>query len=192
VGDNMDAKELFGKGQKLLVEGKLRESIDAFTKAIAAGEKSEIIFLSRGVAYFKVEEYDNAIHDFGIVININDHNFRAHFYRGTVFMAKEEYKKAIVDFDETIKLKPDYGAAFFARGTAYTELGNEDEAKKSMQTAITCSELSLRWVADHYGMFQTQFDRALSLISDEEVPPTMHLDDEQLKILKKRLEEKNK
>lgn len=188
----MDVKELFGKGQKLFVEGKLRESIDAFTKAIAAGEKTEIIFLSRGVAYFKAEEYDNAIHDFGTVININDHNFRAHFYRGTAFMAKEEYKKAIADFDETIKIKPDFGAAFFARGTAYTELGNDDEAKKSMQTAITCSESSLRWVADHYGTFQTQFDKALSLMSDEDTLLTLHLDDEQLKSLKKRLEEKSK
>ncbi len=136
----MYAKELFREGQKFLVDGKHKESIDAFTKAIEAGEKTEVAFLSRGVAYFKAEQYDNAIRDFDTAINMNDQNFRSYFYRGTMYIAKEDYEKAITDFDKTIKLKPDYGAAFFARGTAYAQIGNENEAKKSIQSAIACSE----------------------------------------------------
>ena len=82
-------------------------------------------------------------------------------------MAKKDYEMAIKDFDDTIKIKSDYGAAFFARGTAYAQIGNEYEAQRSIQSAISCSEASMQWVADHYGMFRTQFDQAMALMPGE-------------------------
>ena len=163
----MDAKELFREGQGFFVEGKYGESIDSFSKAIEAGEKTEIAFLSRGVAYFRMEQFDKAAEDFNVVIEMNSQNFRAHFYRGITYMAKKDYEMAIKDFDDTIKIKSDYGAAFFARGTAYAQIGNEYEAQRSIQSAISCSEASMQWVADHYGMFRTQFDQAMALMPGE-------------------------
>ncbi len=163
----MDAKELFREGQSFFVEGKYGESIESFSKAIEAGEKTEIAFLSRGVAYFRMEQFDKAAQDFNIVVDINSRNFRAYFYRGIMYMAKEDYETAIKDFDNAIKINSDYGAAFFARGTAYAQIGNEYEAQRSIQTAISCSEASMQWVADHYGMFRTQFDQALALMPGE-------------------------
>ena len=164
----MDAKELFLEGQGFFVEGKYGESIESFSKAIEAGEKTEIAFLSRGVAYFRMEQFDMAAQDFNIVIDINSGNFRAYFYRGISYMAQKDYEKAIKDFDNTIKIKSDYGAAFFARGTAYAQIGNEYEAQRSIQTAVSCSEASMQWVADHYGMFRTQFDQAMALMPGED------------------------
>ena len=163
----MDAKELFREGQGFFVEGKYGESIESFSKAIEAGEKTEMAFLSRGVAYFRIEQFGKAVQDFSIVIDINSGNYRAHFYRGISYMAEKQYEKAIKDFDNTIKIKSDYGAAFFARGTAYAQIGNEYEAQRSMQTALSCSEASMQWVADHYGMFRTQFDQAMALMPGE-------------------------
>jgi tetratricopeptide (TPR) repeat protein len=163
----MDAKELFREGQIFFVEGKYGESIASFSKAIEAGEKTEIAFLSRGVSYFRMEQFDKAEEDFNVVIELNSGNFRGHFYRGVTYMAKKDYEKAIKDFDDTIKIKSDYGAAFFARGTAYAQIGNEYEAQRSIQSAISCSEASMQWVADHYGMFRTQFDQAMALMPGE-------------------------
>lgn len=163
----MDTNELFREGQYFFVEGKYGESIACFSKAIEAGEKTELAFLSRGVAYFRMEQFEKAAEDFNIVIGINNRNFRAHFYRGITFMAKEEYEKAITDLDNAIKINSAYGAAFFARGTAYAQLGNEYEAQRSIQSAISCSEASMQWVADHYGMFRTQFDQAMALMPGE-------------------------
>jgi len=164
----MDAKELFREGQGFLVEGKYKEGIESFSKAIEAGEKTEIAFLSRGVAYFKIEQFDEAAEDFNTVINMNSGNFRGHFYRGVIHLARKDYEKAIKDFDNTIKIKSDYGAAFFARGAAYAQTGNEYEAQRSVQSAISCTEASMQWVADHYGMFRTQFDQAMALMPGED------------------------
>jgi tetratricopeptide (TPR) repeat protein len=163
----MDAKELFREGQSFFVEGKYAEGIESFSKAIEAGEKTEIAFLSRGVAYFRMEQFDKAAEDFNVVIDMNSGNFRGHFYRGVAYLAKKDYEKAIKDFDDTIKIKSDYGAAFFARGVAYAQTGNEYEAQRSIQSAISCSEASMQWVADHYGMFRTQFDQAMALMPGE-------------------------
>ena len=72
----MDAKELFREGQGFLVEGKYKEGIESFSKAMEAGEKTEIAFLSRGVAYFKMEQFDEAAEDFNTVINMNSGNWQ--------------------------------------------------------------------------------------------------------------------
>ncbi len=183
----MDAGELFRKGQLHLMEGELQKSIDAFTGSIEGGERTEIVFLSRGVAYFKAEDYDRAIQDFDTVIDMNDQNFRAYFYRGTIYLAKEEYERAIEDFNATIRLKSDHGAAFFARATAYLQLGREEEAKKSLQSAIACSEATMQWIADHYGMFRTQFDKAIALISGQEL--AAQPDEEQMRYLAELLKD---
>jgi tetratricopeptide (TPR) repeat protein len=183
----MDAKELFREGQSFFVEGKYGESIASFSKAIEAGEKTEIAFLSRGVAYFRMEQFDKAAEDFNIVIDMNSGNFRAHFYRGVTYMAKKDYEKAIKDFDNTIKIKSDFGAAFFARSAAYTQTGNEFEAQRSIQSAISCTEASMQWVADHYGMFRTQFDQAMALMPGES--DFSESRNEQINNLKKLFEE---
>ncbi len=188
----MDSTELFQKAQQLFLEGKHEDSIKAFTEAIEAGEKIEISFLSRGVAYIKINQFDNAIKDFGKVIEMNNQNYRAYFYRGTAYMSKEKFENAIADFDRTIELKPDHGAAFFARGTAYAQIGNEYEASRNLKTAIAYSESSFQGIADHYGIFRTQVDKALALMTGEGKPPTMELTDEEKNKLKRWLEEENK
>jgi len=174
--NSMDAKELFREGQAFFVEGRYGESVESFSKAIEAGEKSEMAFLSRGVAYFRMEQFDKAVQDFNNVIDINSGNFRAYFYRGISYMSEKEYEKAIKDFDNTIKIKSDYGAAFFARGTAYAQIGNEYEAQRSIQTAMSCTEASMQWVADHYGMFRTQFDQAMALMPGEDITSESRID----------------
>lgn len=184
----MDPKEFIGEGQRLFLQGRLQESIDAFTRAIEAGEDTEMVYLSRGVAHYKLQHHEEAISDFTAVIRKNRQNYRAYFYRGTILMSQHAYKEAIKDFDRTIELKPDFGAAFFARGNAYFQLGDEEEGTRSINTAISCSEASMQWVCDHYGMFRTQFDRALAFMTDGSAP-TMTLDDEQLKKLKKLMED---
>ncbi len=187
----MNAKELFRDAQRFFVEGRHKESIEAFGKSIEAGERTEIAFLSRGVAYLKTEDTDRAIEDFSTVIGMNDRNFRAYFYRGTAYMRKEDFRSAIADFDRTIELKPDHGAAFFARGTAYAQTGNEYEASRNLKTAMTFSEAMIQSFADHYGMFRTQFDKALAFMTGGDIPPSMSLTREEIKTLKKWLDEEN-
>jgi tetratricopeptide (TPR) repeat protein len=187
--DNINAEELFRNAQRLFIEGKKNECIDAFTKAIEAGEKTEIAFLSRGVAFLKTEQIDNAIEDFSMVVSMNNNNMRAHYYRGIACMSKNDFKNAIKDFNNTIELKPDHGAAFFARGSAYAQLGDTKEAAKNFKTALIYSETEAQGFADTFGIFRTQFDKTLAMMTGEGKMPVMELTDEEINKLKQWLEE---
>ena len=181
----MDAKELLQLGQRLLVDGKFRESIDAFTRSIEGGEDTEIAYMSRGVALVKDRQADRAIEDFTKSISLNKKNSRAHYYRGIACMVKEDYQRAVSDFDAAIRLTPDYGVAFFARGTAYAQIGDEEKAEKNIRTAITLMESNIQGFADSHGILRNQFDRALAVMMGDGVPSTMTLTHEEAAKIKK-------
>lgn len=185
----MTTNELFREAQNLFVEGKHKESIGSFTKAIDEGEHSEIAYLSRGVAYFQLKDHDNAIKDFSRAMDLNKKNHRAYYYRGISYMLKKDLEKAIHDFDRSVELKPDNAAAFFVRGTAYAELGKDDEAAKNIKTALINSEAALQGFADTFGILRTQFDKSLALMTGERKPPSLELSGEETETLKKWLEE---
>ncbi len=187
----MASNDLFRNGQKLFMQGRHKESIDYFTKSIESGGETEITYLSRGVAFLKLQKSEEAIDDFSRVLELNDNNFRAHFYRGMSRLAKENYADAILDFDSTIKLQPDNGAAYFARGTAYAQIGSMEEAERNIITALTCSESDMQGFADDHGMFRTQFERAMALMSGDSDAPQMFLTDKELGLVKKWLEDTN-
>jgi len=187
----MDAREMLRNAQKILLDGKYHESINAFTESIEAGGNTKIAFLSRGVAYLKDEQFDKAIEDFGIVLAMNSTNIRAHFYRGIAYMAKNEFEIAIKDFNRTIELKPSYWAAYFARGSAYAQIGNEYEAAKNIKTAIIFSQTNMQGCADAIGIFRPQFDKALAIMADMDKAPSILLTEEEICTVRKWLDEKN-
>jgi tetratricopeptide (TPR) repeat protein len=169
------SRDIFEDAQRLLIDGKFKESIEAFTRAINSGEKSEISFLSRGVAYLRNRETDKAIDDFSEAVHLDDRSVRAHFYRGVAFLTIENYKSAIAEFDRTIELKPDHGAAYFARGAAFAQLGNDELATKNIKTALTFSESSVYGLQETLGLWRTEFDKAISIASGQKKMPEMTL-----------------
>lgn len=183
------SRNKFEDAQRLMIEGRLNESIDAFSEAIKTGENTDIAFLSRGVAYLKNHETDNAIEDFSEVVKRNDHNVKAHFYKGIAYMAKQYYEEAISEFDKTIELAPENGAAFFARGTAYAQIGNDELATKNIKTAITYSEAGIYGLQETIGLWRTQFDKTMSIMTGEKRPLGMSLNEDGVEKLHKWLEE---
>jgi tetratricopeptide (TPR) repeat protein len=187
----MDVHKLFLNAQKKLFDGRYQESIDALTTSIEAGGRTEIAFLSRGVAYLKTDQFDKAIEDFGTVLAMNSGNIRAYFYRGIAYMSTNNFESAIKDFDRTVELKPDHGAAFFARGSAYAQLGNEYEAARNIKTALIFSETNLQGFTDAVGISRTQFDKARAIMEDMEKAPGILLTEEEISTVKKWLDERN-
>lgn len=169
------SKRIIDNARRLMIQGRLKESIEAFTEAINGGELSDLVFLSRGVAFLKDHQAARAIDDFSEVVRRNERNVRAHFYKGIAYMTKEDYQNAIVEFDKTIKLDGNHAAAFFARGTAYAHLGNDELATKNIKTAITFSEANIYGLQETLGLWRTQFDRALSQVAGEKKAPELKL-----------------
>jgi tetratricopeptide (TPR) repeat protein len=182
-------RELFENAQRLFIDGKLSESIDAFTKAIDAGEKTEIAFLSRGVAFLRNHESDKAIHDFSEVVRMNDSNVRAHYYRGIAFLTMDDYGHAISELDRTIELNPQHRAAFFARGTAYAQMENDGEAIRNIKSALMTSETSVMELGETIGLLRTQFDKTMSIMSGEKSPAEISLTEDEANKVRAWLEQ---
>ncbi len=178
------SKQTYEEAQSLLMDGKLDESIDKFTRAISEGERSEVSYLSRGVAYLRNHDEKRAIRDFTIVEEMNDENVRAHFYKGIAHLTKKAFNEAIEEFDRTIELNPEHGAAFFARGSAYVQLGNNELATKNIKTAISFSETNVTGLQETIGLWRTDFDKAISIATGAMEVPEMELtQDEYNKVL---------
>jgi Tfp pilus assembly protein PilF len=104
-------------------------------------------------------------------------------------MSKADFNNAIRDFDKTIELKPDHGAAFFARGSAYAQSGDTSEAARNFKTALIYSETEAQGFTDTFGIFRTQFERTLAIMTDESEMPVMELTEDEIDKLKSWLEE---
>lgn len=186
----MQDKELFQEAQLLLVQGKHDESIGAFTKAIEAGFKNPVAFLSRGVARLQTSDFGGAAEDFTRAIGLDAKNARAFYYRGVLSMIKESYVDAVEDLTRAIKLKDDYGVAFFARGTALIQIDREEEGMKDIKSAIAISEAQAQGFVDTFGILRTQFDKILAIAAGEnEGPLSLELTNEETLRLKNILQE---
>jgi tetratricopeptide (TPR) repeat protein len=185
----MDPQELLREAQVLFVEGKDKESIEAFTKAINAGADPYIGHLSRGVAYVKVNDIDQALDDFTRAIAVNSQSARAYFFRGMASMMKNEFDNAVSDFTKALEFKTDYGMAKFARGVSYARLGKFDESSNDMLAVMPQLEENLQSFTDTYGIVRTEMWKVMAQLSGEASTPTLELSEKDMDTLKKWLEQ---
>jgi tetratricopeptide (TPR) repeat protein len=184
----MEANEFFEEAKRLFIQGKLRESIEVFTKAADSGYDPVISRLSRGAAYLKLKEADRAIGDFSSVITMDRETPRAYYYRGMAYAQKEDYEKAVADFTRAIELKPDDGAALFARGASYMAMGKMEEAGDDIKHAANHLAAAVQGYADTIGD-RTHLHRVLAVLEGERREEAFDLNEAEFGTIKAMLEE---
>jgi tetratricopeptide (TPR) repeat protein len=183
----MNPDDLLKEAQLLFVDGKDRESIEGFSKAIEAGADQYICYLSRGAAHLKLKEVDDAINDFSKAIDANNKSARAYFYRGLSYMDKNEYEKAAEDFSHALERKTDYAMAKFSRAVAYARMNKTEEASQEMLAIIPQMEENIQAFADSYGIVRTEMWKVLAQLSGERPYPTVELGEKEMETIKKWL-----
>jgi tetratricopeptide (TPR) repeat protein len=184
----MVTNDFFEDGKRHFVEGRLRDSIEAFTKAVEAGYDPQICYLSRGAAYLKLREVDNAIEDFSRVITLGAGRTRVYYYRGMAHAQKKEYGKAVEDFTRALELKPDDGASLFARGAAYLEMGRTEEAGEDIKHATHYLNAAVQGYADTIGD-RTHLDKVLAILEGERRSEALDLNESEFETIKAMMEE---
>ncbi|MDA8164280.1 MAG: tetratricopeptide repeat protein [Desulfobacteraceae bacterium] len=166
----MRGQEFFDEGQRLFMSGRIRESIDQFTQALAAGHDEVPVRLSRGAAYLNIQELDKALADLDAVLAKDPGNERAHYYRGIVLLNKEEFERAATDFDRTIAQNPQRGPAFLGRALALSESGREEEALRDFKTAVAHSTVEVERFVHSFGNARAKFAQTMALLEGERGP----------------------
>lgn len=96
-----------------------------------SAEQLQTNLASRAHSYFKLKDYNRALQDANIAINLNPKNdVDSLFYlRGRIQLYKGNYKAALVDCNHESKMSGPFGNLCRVRAKAYRALGNFKAAK---------------------------------------------------------------
>lgn len=80
-------------------------------------------YLTRGENLFGVHQYDRAIADYSMAIQLKSDYAEAYNDRGFAYYLKGDAERAIADYTRAIELRPNYPKAFNSRGVVYMAFG---------------------------------------------------------------------
>jgi len=158
------------KAKLLFASGQIRESIKHFTLAENEGYELVDIWLSRGAALLALSHYKSAEKDFSNVLEVQQDNERAYYYRGISRAGQGHHQKAIGDLTASLSRNNNRGIAHLIRGLSYAELGNRSDAVLDINSAGAFSDAELDSFAKLFGTIGHPFRNARALLAEENAP----------------------
>lgn len=134
--DMGDAVENYNAGVILEEEGKLREAVAKYDRAIRLDPTLAGAYSNRGTSRVALEEYREALVDMNNAIRLNPFEARFYFNRGNVYWHLGQFDKEVEDLTEAIRLDPYLARAYSNRGAAYIRLQKLDEALEDFDAAV--------------------------------------------------------
>jgi tetratricopeptide (TPR) repeat protein len=122
----------------------LQEGLNACSRVISSGTVSgkQLAFYYRGRAYWKhqLKNFDGALEDFNLSINLDPQNVEGYDYRADVWNSKGDKNRALADYAMAIMLDPTYAAAYYSRGRIYEDQGKVEKARAEYNAALDVPE----------------------------------------------------
>ena len=100
-------------------------------------ELEALFIYNQGVRAFRVEEYNDAVTSFNMVIKRLPEIALGYKARGGAYYKLEKYDKAKKDLQKAIDLNPEIGGAYMYLGFMSRDSGNITQAKTQLQKALT-------------------------------------------------------
>jgi len=135
--NELDINKLFNRAYHYMSVDK-RKSIELFTKCIQQDSTFSNAFLHRGVAYYKLSNYDSALYDFKIAHKLKPDQSILYMYKGFSYRNLGNVDQAMANFSDYISLNPTDTSAYsyILRGKLKYELGDFDGAVKDYDMAM--------------------------------------------------------
>ncbi len=119
---------------------------DYWDKAITANPKMAEAYNNRGLAYYNLKLYQQAINDFSQAIRIKPQYAEAHNNLGNTYYAMNQHQKAEAEFTRSLQIKPKYAKAHLNRGLVYFQMQKTDESCKDFKQACDLGDCDgLQW-----------------------------------------------
>lgn len=145
-------------------------AIDHCSNATKINGNYAYAYFSRGYAYMKLGQYDQAIADFTKHIEIIPIATSSYINRGTIYMKQNQYDLAIADFTKSIGINPQETQSWLDRGLSHYQQGHNDLAISDCNKAAELNDKN--WSAyfclgsaftaqEKYDLAITNFDKAI-------------------------------
>lgn len=126
--------------------GHLEEAVETYTKILnAVTEKDKnviaVIRKHRGMAYFSMNKFEDAINDFEVSLQYDPKAYRTYYYKGIVYSIQKKYDLAIQNFNMSLEINHFQAHTHFRRAMAYFEI---QEYEKSMNDLNNALELGMK------------------------------------------------
>ena len=147
--------------------GNIEKSVDLLTEILNQDSVHKLALISRGSAYLKLNEANNALDDFNRAIDVDPDYVRAHHLRGLAHERQGHDKEALADFDRSIELDPEYGSGYYSRATLHAKLGHEDLASQDIEMVAHLTNRNIEEFANDNNIWRSQHLRLESMLGNE-------------------------
>lgn len=130
------AKEWNQKGNELSEQGKYKEALAFYEKAIEIKPDFFVAWWDRGFALNELGKYEEALKSYDKALEIKSDFYHAWWGRGFTLNDLKRYEEALESYDKALEIKPDYSLAWSGRGTTLEKLEKYEEALESYDKAL--------------------------------------------------------
>jgi len=129
-------------------------AVEYWTGVISSHPEMAEAFNNRGLAFYDLRRYRQAVQDYTRAIELNAGHEKAYNNRGNAYYEIAEYQLALSDLNRSLQLKPDYSKAHLNRGLVYYQLDKNDMACVDFQAACSMGECDGKNWAEKNGICQ--------------------------------------
>lgn len=141
--------------------------IELITKGLVETPGHKLGLVSRGAAYLKIDQTDDAIADFDSALALDGHYARAYHLRGLAVEKQGDDEAALEDFHTAINEDPDYGAAYHSRATLYAKMGQDDLAFEDMKMVALLTNRNIEEFANEHNIWRSEHLRVEEMEESE-------------------------
>lgn len=186
-----------GRGQALMLQGRLEEAMLDFDRAIELKPNLAEAYTNRAVTRIALDDVDGASRDAKRAVELDSESVGAQLVLGRVYARSGDAVRALEWFDLAVATSSEDGATWWWRGRFYRDVlgdGNLalDDFNKAIELAPTQAALyidrALLYVQANVGpeLARADLEEAISLSQDPKLPSIIQRAEELLEILDER------
>jgi tetratricopeptide (TPR) repeat protein len=137
---SFSSEDMYEKGKTLMSEGKFRDALPYLNKAIDRDNGNYEALNARGVVYYELKEYTNALLDYEQALKLKPDYYRPYYNRALLKVAQNDAQGALKDYAEAIRLDARNAEIFVNRGQLLAAMGQADAALRDFDQAVSLDE----------------------------------------------------
>ncbi len=120
-------------------QGAYDHAVEVYSSILASAPRAfvrAIVLMHRGIAHMASEQYEMALKDFSVALDIDPENLRPRFLRGTAYRMTGDLERAERDFSDCLNRDPYRVECLLQRAGVYDQLARTDEAILDCRRAL--------------------------------------------------------